>query len=92
MAGVSYNTIVNWVNAGRLHPQKEMRLLTNGQHREIKVFKQAELMKLIRRRDPNEPGEVAARAFELFQEGRSIREVVIALRQTPERIEELHDQ
>lgn len=92
MAGVSYNTIVNWVNAGRLHPQKEMRLLTNGQQREIKVFNQAELLKLIRRRDPNEHGEVAARAFELFNEGRPIRDVVITLRQTPERIEQLHDQ
>jgi hypothetical protein len=92
MAAVSYNTIKNWVNAGRLHPQKEMRLLSNGQRREIKVFNEAELLKFIRRRGPNEDGEVAARAFELFVEGRSIREMVIALRQTPECIEELHDQ
>ena len=92
MAGVSYNTIVNWENAGRLHPQKEMRLLTNGQHREIKVFNQAELLRLIRRRAPDDHGEVAARAFELFQEGRAIREVVVALRQTPERIEQLREQ
>ena len=92
MAGVSYNTIVNWVNAGRLHPQKQMRRLPNGHHREIKVFNLAELLKFIRRRGPDEHGEVAARAFELFQEGRQLREVVIALRQTPERIEQLHDQ
>jgi hypothetical protein len=92
MAAVSYNTLVNWVNAGRLHPQKEMRLLTNGQRREIKVFNPAELLKILHRRAPNEPGEVAARAFEMFGEGRPIREVVLALRQTPERIEQLHEQ
>jgi hypothetical protein len=69
-----------------------MRLLTNGQHREIRVFKEAEVRKFLRRQDPNEEGEVAARAFEMFEEGRAVREIVIALRQRPERIERLHDQ
>ena len=92
MAAVTYNTIVNWVKAGRLHPQTEMRLLPNGQRREVKVFNQAELLKILQRRDPNEPGELAARAYELFEEGRSNNQLVIALRQLPERIEELHDQ
>jgi hypothetical protein len=34
-------------------------------------------------------GEVAARAFELFREGRDFRDVVIELRQPPERIRQL---
>src|SRR5262245_50766069 len=80
MLGVSYNTVVNWENAGRLHAHKQMRLLTNGQHREIRVYKEAEVRQFLRRRDPNEDGEVAARAFEMFQEGRPIREIVIALK------------
>jgi len=92
LLGVSYNTIVNWENAGRLHAHKQRRLLTNGQHREIRVFKEAEVRKFLRRRHPNEEDEVAARAFEMFEEGRSIREIVIALRVRPERIERLHDQ
>jgi len=93
-AAVSYNTLMNWVKAGRLHPKKEIRLLTNGHRREIRVFDPAELLKIPHRREPNEldeHGEVAARAFEMFGEGRPIREVVIALRRTPEYIEELHD-
>jgi excisionase family DNA binding protein len=92
LLGVSYNTIVNWENAGRLHAHKQRRLLTNGQHREIRVFKEAEVRKFLRRRDPNEEDEVAARAFEMFEAGRQIREIVIALRVRPERIERLHDQ
>jgi hypothetical protein len=56
------------------------------------VFKEAEVRKFLRRRDPNEEDEVAARAFEMFEEGRPIREIVIALRVRPERIERLHDQ
>ena len=91
MAAVSYNTIMNWVKAGRLHPQKEMRLLPNGASREIRVFDPVELQKILHRRDPNEPGELAARAFEMFEEGRPLREVVIALRKTPEYIVALHD-
>ena len=93
MAAVSYSTLKNWVKSGRLHSQKEMRLLPNGQRREIRVFNPAEL-KILRRRgpiSPISPGELAARAFEMFGEGRTISEVVFALWQTPERIEQLHD-
>jgi hypothetical protein len=92
LLGVSYNTIVNWENAGRLHAHEQRRLLTNGQHREIRVFKDAEVRKFLRRRDPNDEDEAAARAFEIFQEGRPIREIVTALRVRPERIERLRDQ
>lgn len=92
MAAISYNTLMKWVKAGRLHPQKEIRLLPNGHRREIRVFNPAELLKIPHRREPvNEDGEVAARAFEMFGEGRSICEVVIALRKTPEYIVDLHD-
>jgi len=83
---------VNRENSGRLHAHKQRRLLTSGQHREIRVFKEAEVRKFLRRRDPNEADEMAARAFEMFEDGRSIREIVIALRVRPERIERLHDQ
>jgi hypothetical protein len=40
-------------------------------------------------RRKHDSGEVAARAFELFREGKDFREVVIELRQTPERIRQL---
>ncbi len=91
MAGVSFNTINNWVRQERLHPKKEMRTLANGVPREVKVFDLNELMKIVRRRDPNEIGEVTARAFELFEQGQSLRHIVITLRQSVDKIEELHD-
>jgi hypothetical protein len=37
----------------------------------------------------HDSGEVAARAFELFREGKDFRDVVIELRQSPERIRQL---
>ena len=92
MVGVSYNTIGNWAKKGLLHPAKEMRTLTNGTVREVTVFALNEVMKIARRRDPDDPGEVAARAFELFAEGRPLRDVVIQLRQAPEKVEALHEQ
>jgi excisionase family DNA binding protein len=92
LLGVSYNTVVNWEKAGRLHAHKQMRLLSNGQHRELRVYKEAEVRRFLRRRDPNDDDEVAARAFERFGAGQPIREVVITLRQRPERIERLHEQ
>jgi hypothetical protein len=41
------------------------------------------------RRQRHDSGEVAARAFELFREGKDFRDVVIELRQTPEKIRQL---
>jgi hypothetical protein len=40
-------------------------------------------------RRKHDSGDVAARAFELFREGRDFRDVVIELRQPPERIRQL---
>jgi hypothetical protein len=36
------------------------------------------------------PGEIAAQAFELFRAGKGFRDVVIELRQTPERVRQLY--
>jgi hypothetical protein len=36
------------------------------------------------------PGEIAAKAFELFRAGKGFRDVVIELRQTPERVRQLY--
>jgi hypothetical protein len=41
------------------------------------------------RRNGRDQGEVAARAFELFRAGHDFRDVVIELRQTPERVRQL---
>jgi DNA-binding transcriptional MerR regulator len=94
LCGVSYNTVAYWARQGKLHPQKERRTLSNGTVREVTVFDVHEIMKLARRRgrDVNDTDEVAARAFEMFEDGAPLREVVIKLRKAPERIEALHEQ
>jgi hypothetical protein len=92
---VSYNTIKNWVKQGWLHPQRALRKQANGAYREMTVFDPVELAKMARRKGtafPNDPGELTARAFELFDEGKTLREVVIIVRAELQRIEELHDQ
>jgi hypothetical protein len=92
---VSYNTIKNWVQRGLLHPQRALRTLPNSAHREVQVFDPRELSKMARRKiEAHTPddGEVAARAFELFESGKSLREAVIELRETLPKVEELHEQ
>lgn len=92
LVGVSYNTIANWARQGRLNPRKERRTLSNGTEREVTVFNVSEVMRFARRRGADDVGELAARAFEMFEHGTSLREVVIKLRQSPERVESLHEQ
>jgi hypothetical protein len=93
LVGVSYNTIAYWARRGLLQPQKERRTLSNGTVREVLVFDSNAVMEVARRRNGvNDVDETAARAFEMFEEGRSIREVVIKLRKAPDRIEALHEQ
>ncbi len=41
--------------------------------------------------DARLPGEIAARAFELFRDGKTVREIVIELRQEPTKVEALYE-
>lgn len=78
-----------------MHPLTALRRLVSGAHREVLVFDPRELAKMARRKgdaNPNDAGEIAARAFELFETGKSLREAVIALRETLPKVEELHEQ
>jgi hypothetical protein len=94
---VSHTTIKNW-DGGLLHPRKEVRALPNGGSREIWLYDPAELARVPAARRqrakmiPGDRGEVSARAFELFDEGLALREVVTRLRETPETVEAMHDQ
>lgn len=93
MCRVSWNTIKNWTKKQLLHPQLALRPLANGAMREVFVYDPRELARMARRKaDANDAGEIAARAFELFEHGKSLREVVIALRETLPKVEELHEQ
>jgi hypothetical protein len=98
LLGVSHTTMKNWDAAGVLHPRKEKRDLPNGGSREIWVYDPRELARVPNARRqraqmiPGDQGEIAARAFEMFDEGVPLREVVTRLRETPEAVEILHDQ
>jgi hypothetical protein len=93
---VSEGTIRSWArDGGRLHPRKGQRVLASGRKATLDLYDPHELAPMGRRGRspvPSGPGEAAARAFELFDAGRSLRQVVIDLRETPEKVSELHDQ
>ena len=70
-----------------------MRSTTNGVQRMLYVYDPRELASLPHRGRAvvDTPGEVAARCFELFDEGRPLKEIVRELRKSPEIIEDLYE-
>jgi hypothetical protein len=95
---VSENTIRTWNRTGKLHSRTAKRTLQSGVVLEVQVYDPRELAALMAARGnpkvaaPGDRGELAARAFELFDEGTPLRRVVIRLRETPATVAELHDQ
>lgn len=96
---VSEGTVRSWVNRGVLKSVvKAQRRGRNGSLFLCDVFDPTEVGALDAKRrkgapaPPNDPGEIAARAFELFDSGDELRKVVVKLRQRPEVVSELHDQ
>lgn len=92
---VSQNTIRTWVRRDLLRPARAGRPQPGGATREVDVFNPEDLAVFARRRSMtpvSSAGEVAARAFELFDVGTSQREIVVQLRETPQRVAELHEQ
>lgn len=102
---VSENTIRAWGRRrddkdGRripiLSPLRVKRPHPSGATREVDVYDPQQLAAIAaRRRSPvtiNSQGEVAARAFEMFDRGEPLREIVVQLRELPERVAELHEQ
>jgi hypothetical protein len=95
MLGVAHDTVKQWERKGLLHPGRGRRVLSNGASREVRVYDPHEVAGIPRRRTvrvPNDPGELAARAFELMEQGKSLREVVVDLREAPAKVAELHEQ
>ena len=95
LAGVTVNTIINWQADDKVHAMVDYRPDRGGSERRQWVYDPKEIVKLRRPEvsmRSREPGETAARAFELFQDGRSDAEVVIALRESPDTVRTLRDQ
>jgi hypothetical protein len=96
LLAVSENTIRTWKRNGRLTPRTAPRTQPGGTVLEVQVYDPRELTAMGARGGrvvaPGDAGELAARAFELFDDGVPLRRVVTRLRETPARITELHDQ
>ena len=86
MLSISPQTLANYERRGLLHPQHAYRPDLRGVEHRVVVYDPNELKKVPRynsgRISPREPGEVAARAFELFREGKTVEVAVIELRST----------
>ena len=97
MLRCSLQTLKNYEARGLLHPLHALRSDRTGAERTMLVYDPKELAKLPSKKPGGpkdlvrEPGEVAARAFEMFRGGCLLDEVVIDLRETPERIDYLHE-
>lgn len=90
----SVQTLRNLEQRGKLHPVYAMRPDALGTVRLTIVYNPKELATLPRYEQPNtirQVGEVSARAFEMFNEGKALREIVIELRETPDRVDELRE-
>ncbi len=88
--GVAITTVRRLENKGRLHPRRTKR----GFLFRIEEINRIEPGYASRARSPRplQTGEIAARAFELFEHGKGLRDVVIILRQPPEAVRELYRQ
>jgi len=92
--GVSVHAISGWERRGLLKRYVALRPDRRGHVRPVFVYDPNEIARLPKRERFGlfvDPGELAARAFEAFDEGCTIRELVIKLRQTPLVIEELRE-
>lgn len=92
----SLQTLANYERKGVLHPKRSYRLDGRGIDRLVIVYDPQEVNKLAVRLNrgtilPRDAGEVTGRAFDLFDEGKSEREIIRELRLTVEAVQELHE-
>lgn len=94
LLGITSQTVRSYRHKGKLNPRLALRQQVSGGQREVLVFDPQELARLPKRTltSISSAGELAARAFELFDDGVSLRKVVTSLRETPGRVTELHEQ
>ena len=94
VTGIGLTTIPALERRGQLRPHRVYRPDSRGAERSTVVYDPDEVAKLPRKGRGSidrSQGEITARAFELFREGRTNEEVVIELRETVERVQELRE-
>ena len=96
MLSCSTQTLVNYERKGALHPQHAYRPDGRGVEHRVIVYDPKELAKLATRMNrhnllPRDPGELAGRAFDLFDENKLDKDVVKELRLTPDAVQVLRE-
>ena len=96
MLQCSVQTLKNYEAQGKLHPRHAWRKDPIGAERVMLVYDPQELAKLPPRRTVprellREPGEQAAKVFELLRKGLALDEIVIETRETPDMVDHLND-
>jgi hypothetical protein len=90
---VSVTTIATYEKQGKLNPRYAYRADSRNIEHRVAVYDPEEVRKLHRfgaRPDAQESGETAARCFELFNDGKSVRGVVVELRLHPVLVRQLY--
>ena len=97
MLRCSLQTLKNYQARDKLHPQYAVRKDRTGAERMMLVYDPKELAELPAKKPGGprealrEAGEQAARIFELLRQGWPLDEIVIEMRETPDRIDDLHE-
>lgn len=94
MLNVSTQTLKNYERQGKLHPIRARREDARGHEQSVVVYDPKEVARIPRgigRFSTRLAGEIEARCYELFEQGKSYREIVIALRETSDRVHDLYD-
>lgn len=91
MFDVSHGTLDGFVRKGLLKPVMGHRRTSNNSTRRVWLYNPEEFHKVSWRRKEraSDPNEVAAKAFEMMDEGEDLRTMVRTLRITPDRVVEL---
>jgi DNA-binding transcriptional MerR regulator len=88
---VAYTTLLALEKKGLLHPQQ----VRGPSGRMIYVYDPDELIARVPRRKivaNNQPGEKVARAYELFELGKSINDIVVEMRETAAQVREWREE
>lgn len=87
---ISTQTLKNYEARGLLHPIKAPRKDPRGHEQMVVVYDPKELSKLERGNGrpfaPRTDGETEAKVYAMIEEGKTVREIVVALRETSEKI------
>lgn len=95
MLGVSVQTLLGHERRGRITPHWAVAPDSTGRLRNTPLYTIEDVLKLPRKPgnlEPENPDELCARAFEAFEAGKSLREIVILLRVGYSRLVEIHEQ